>query len=171
MKNMEIERKYLVKKSDIPKSYKKYECKHMVQGYINLKPALRVRKSNNEYYLTVKDKVKKQNAKIKDLERIEYELLIDKKTYNRLIKFSIGRIIYKKRYFIPYMFKHKKYIIELDVFEKDLKGLVYAEVEFDNVNDANKFIGPNWFYKDVTGIEKYKNTSLTICKNVKNLLI
>lgn len=170
MKNMEIERKYLVKEKDLPKNYKNFDCKKMVQGYIYLKPAIRVRKSNDEYYLTVKDKPKKPVSSSKDLERIEYELKIDKKAYNHLVKFSIGRIIYKKRYLIPYKLNKKNYIIELDIFEKDLKGLIYAEVEFKNVKDAETFTPPDWFYKDVTGIDKYKNTNLTICKNIKNLL-
>ena len=49
-------------------------------------------------------------------------------------------------------------------------GLIYAEIEFNSVEKASKFNPPKWFYKDVTGIEKYKNTQLSICKNLKNVI-
>ena len=168
MKNIEIERKYLVKKKQIPFNYKKYKCIKIAQAFIYLKPAIRIRKSNKDYFLTVKNKIK-LNANIQnDLARFEYEIPISRKAYNELSKKINGRIIYKSRYIIPYKIDKKKYNIELDVFEKDFKGLIYAEVEFRNLNDAIKFRPPDWFYKDVTGIEKYKNTTLSKCKNVKN---
>ena len=66
------------------------------------------------------------------------------------------RIIYKTRYYIPY----GKYTIELDVFEKDLKGLCYAEVEFSSIKELKTCIEPNWFLKDVSKIKKYSNESL-----------
>ena len=60
------------------------------------------------------------------------------------------------RYYIPY----GKYTIELDVFEKDLKGLCYAEVEFDSLKELKTFKAPDWFKKDVSNIKKYSNESL-----------
>lgn len=171
MKNLEIERKYLVKKNDLAFDYKKYPCHKISQAFIYLKPAIRIRKSDDRFFLTVKSKPAKSFKGIKDdLVRDEYEIEIDKTAYKYLSKLVYGRAIFKTRYLIPYRCKNKNYTIELDVFEKELKGLLYAEVEFKNIKDAMNFNAPNWFFKDVTGIEKYKNTSLSICKNIKELL-
>lgn len=166
MENLEIERKFLVKKEDVINNYKEFKCEKIEQGFIYLKPAIRVRKSNDKYFLTIKNKVDKKVCDINDLARTEYEIEIKKKAYNDLVKLCKGRIIKKDRYHIPY----NKHIIELDIFKGELAGLIYAEVEFKNINEAKKFKAPNWFYKDVTGIEKYKNTYLSICKNIKKLL-
>jgi CYTH domain-containing protein len=47
-------------------------------------------------------------------------------------------------------------IIELDVYLQDLQGLVVAEIEFPNGNDEN-FEKPDWFGKEVTSDERFKN--------------
>ena len=169
MNNVEIERKYLVRAESLPADYKKARCHRIIQGFISLKPAIRIRKSDSKYYLTIKEKYVDKNIK-DDLARKEYEIEISKSIFEKL-KISIkGRLIYKTRYLIPYKNSGKKYTIELDIFEKDFKGLIYAEVEFDDFKSAKSFVAPSWFYKDVTGIDKYKNTSLSICKNVKKVL-
>ncbi|MBQ2205040.1 MAG: CYTH domain-containing protein [Lachnospiraceae bacterium] len=170
MKNIEIEKKYLVKISDVPFNLNGYKCLKIAQGFISLKPALRIRKVNDKYFFAIKSKPPKSMNDKNDLVRTEYEFPIDKQTFNHLEKLCIGRFIIKDRYIIPYKNGNKKYNIELDIFKNDYKGLVYAEVEFNSVKDASTFKPPSWFYKDVTGIEKYKNTSLSICKNIKSLL-
>ena len=170
MKNVEIERKFLIRKLDLSFDYKKYPHDEIVQGFIYLNPAIRVRKSGNKYYLTIKSKAPKSFNVKNDIARSEYEIEISKKSFNDLIKICKGRIIYKTRYFIPYEYNKKNYIIELDVFKKDLKGLIYAEIEFNSLKEAKNIVIPRWFYKEVTGIKKYKNTELSICKNIKNIL-
>ena len=170
MHNIEIERKYLVRKKDISFDYKKYPCEKIEQGFIYLKPAIRIRKLNNKYYLTVKSAAPKELKASGDLARSEYEIEINVKTYKDLAKLCKGRVIYKERYLIPYKYGKNSYTIEFDVFGKALKGLFYAEIEFKTIKDAEKFVPPDWFYKDVTGIEKYKNTQLSICKNPKNVI-
>lgn len=166
MDNIEIERKFLVRKSDIKFDFSKYEHSKIAQGFLYIKPAIRVRKFDNKYYFTIKTKPPKEIKCKDDLARTEYEIEIPKKCYNYLLKLCIGRLIKKTRYYIPY----GRHIIELDVFEGDLKGLIYAEIEFKSVKDATRFTPPDWFYRDVTGIEKYKNTQLSICKIIKNVL-
>lgn len=170
MKNLEIERKYLIRKKDIKFDLKKFDRKKIVQGFIYLKPAIRVRKCGDKYFLTIKSKPPKKFNKLDDLVRTEYEIEIGEKAYKYLLKLCQGRIIYKTRYFIPYKMAKKSYIIELDIFEKDLKGLIYAEIEFKTVKEANNIVVPDWFYRDITNIQKYKNTQLSICKNIKNVL-
>lgn len=166
MENVEIERKFLVRSKDIKLNLSKYKHSDISQGFIYIKPAIRIRKTDDKYSLAIKTKPPKEIKAKNDLARTEYEIEIPKKCYNYLLKFCKGRIIKKTRYYIPY----KRYIIELDVFKGELKGLIYAEIEFNSVKNAEKFSPPSWFYKDVTGIEKYKNTQLSICKIIKNVL-
>lgn len=170
MKAVEIERKFLVKIEDIPSDYKKYKCSKLIQGFIYLKPVIRIRKADSDYILTIKEKMIQKDKKFKDMVRKEYEFPISIKAFKYLSRFIQGRFIYKKRYFIPYRQGKKKYTIELDVFEKDYKGLIYAEVEFESVREALNFKAPSWFYKEVTNISKYNNTSLSICKSPKSIL-
>ena len=53
---MEIERKYLV--SGIPDNIDSYPCRFIEQGYLNTAPVVRVRRDNDNYYLTYKGDVK-----------------------------------------------------------------------------------------------------------------
>ena len=46
---MEIERKFLIQR--LPESLDLYEHKKIAQGYLNVNPVVRVRKSDDEYYL------------------------------------------------------------------------------------------------------------------------
>ena len=170
MKNIEIERKFLVRKKDILFNYKKYKHHVIIQGFISFNPAIRLRKIDKKYFLTIKTKPPKELNVYNDLARSEFEISIEKTIFNKLLKICKGRLIYKTRYYIPYKCKNKSYIIELDEFKKSLNGLFYAEIEFKSLKDAYKIDIPDWFYKDVTGIKKYKNTELSICKNIKNLL-
>lgn len=166
MKNVEIERKFLIKKEALP-LLDGLKCSKIAQAFIYLRPCIRIRQADDRYYLTIKSEPPKalKNAKT-DLARAEYEIEISKKVFTDLSKLCKGKVIYKTRYFMPC----GKHTIEIDIFEKDFKGLIYAEVEFKSLKEAEKFKVPSWFYKDVTGIEKYKNTNLSICKNIKSLL-
>ncbi|MBP3200364.1 MAG: CYTH domain-containing protein [Lachnospiraceae bacterium] len=169
MNNLEIERKFLVKKDSIPYNLKNLKSKKIIQGFIYFNPAIRVRRVDNEYFLTIKSKPNNYKE-YGDLVRNEYEISIGKNAFNDLLKLCVGKILYKRRYYIPYKYGKKTYIIELDIFEKDFKGLIYAEIEFENVKNAYKIKVPDWFFKEVTNIRKYKNTELSICKNIKNVL-
>lgn len=143
---MEIERKFTVK--ELP-DLSKYEYHIMEQGYLNTDPVVRVRKEDEEYYLTYKGKGL--------LAREEYNLPLNKEAYYHLVEKSDGIIIRKKRYLIPF----EKYTIELDVFYAPYENLVIAEVEFDSEEDANAFQPPEWFAEDVTMNRKYHNSNLS----------
>ena len=167
MKNLEIEKKYLIYKNDLILDYKKYPYVKIEQRFIYLKPAIRIRKMDDKYFLTIKSKPPKKYSGTNDLVRTEFEIEISKKAYLDLAKLCKTRTLSKTRYLIPYKQGRKTYKIELDIFEKELKGLIYAEIEFSSVKDAETFVPPSWFSRDVTGIEKYKNTQLSICKIIK----
>ena len=64
-------------------------------------------------------------------------------------------IIDKIRYEIPV----EKHIFEVDVFSGENEGLVIAEVELLDENEA--FEKPNWLGKEVTGDKKYYNSYLS----------
>ena len=143
---VEIERKFKV--SEMP-DLSQYKFKELTQGYLNRNPVVRVRKEDDEYYLTYKGKGLREHE--------EYNLPLNKESFDNLIKKSDGKIITKKRYLIPY----DKYTIELDIFEGDLSGLVIAEVEFESKEEAMAFNAPAWFGEDVTNDPSYSNSKLS----------
>ncbi len=143
---MEIERKFLT--GNIP-DLSEYTYHEIEQAYLNTNPVVRIRKEDDDYYMTYKAKG--------FMAREEYNLPLNEKSYEHLLKKADGNIISKRRYLIPY----GNYTIELDIFTGAFDGLVIAEVEFDSVDEANDFIGPDWFTEDVTRDKKYHNSYLS----------
>ena len=66
--------------------------------------------------------------------------------------------------------EYKDLVAELDVFHKDLDGLIVVEVEFAAIDDANSFNPPEWFGADVTMDGKYHNSYLSSAKDIAELL-
>ena len=143
---MEIERKFTIK--ELP-DLSKFSFHVMEQGYLNTDPVVRVRKEDENYYLTYKGKGL--------LAREEYNLPLNEEAYYHLVEKSDGIIIRKKRYLIPY----EKYTIELDIFEEPYENLIIAEVEFDTEEEAAAFEPPVWFDEDVTLDRCYHNSNLS----------
>ena len=48
-----------------------------------------------------------------------------------------------------------------NIFEGAYEGLVLAEVEFQNQEDAENFAAPEWFGEDVTFSGEYQNSRLS----------
>ena len=67
-------------------------------------------------------------------------------------------MIEKERYLIPLQEGQK---IELDIFHGYLEGLVFAEVEFQSVEEAEAFLPPDWFLEDVSLDKRYNNSYLS----------
>lgn len=147
---MEIERKYLIENPI--SNYRDYPCRLIEQGYLSTSPVVRIRKEDDSYYLTYKAK----GLMIRE----EYNLPLTKDSYEHLIKKADGNILSKKRYRIP-MPGSDHLIIELDVFEGRFQGLLLAEVEFNSLEEADGFIPPDWFGKDVTYSGEYQNSRLS----------
>ena len=145
---MEIERKFTVK--TIPLNLSDYPCRKLEQGYLNTAPVVRVRREDDDYYLTYKGKG--------FLVREEYNLPLTQEAYLHLREKTDGLIITKDRYLIPY---DDKLTIELDIFSGPLAPLVLAEVEFPTEEEANAFIAPDWFDKDVTNDPSFTNSALS----------
>ena len=47
------------------------------------------------------------------------------------------------------------------MFEDNYKGLILAEVEFSSVEEADCFLVPDWFSKEVTYDKNYHNSNLS----------
>lgn len=151
MKNMEIERKYLVK--EIPFSLDSFAVRMLEQGYLCTAPVVRIRRDNDKYELTYKSGGL--------MMRREENLPLNKEAYEHLVSKVDGRLIQKKRYMIPLDGLNTGLTVELDVFEGDLAPLILAEVEFPDEKTANDFVAPDWFGEDVTFCGLYHNSYLS----------
>ena len=156
---MEIERKYLIKK--MPENIEQYEKKEIEQGYLNRKPVLRIRKSNDDYILTYKMKKAPEDGNNNPLINEEIEAELTESAYIHLKEKVDNNIISKTRYIIPYHADDSDYRIEMDVFHGCLEGLVFAEVEFESVEASENFTKPEWFGKDVSGDRRFRNGFLS----------
>lgn len=158
MKNIEIERKYLV--NNLPDNLDSYPSKDITQAYIDMEPEVRIRKLGDDYFLT-----KKSDGTIK---REEIEVSITKQEYEEYLLTIINNKIEKTRYYIPV----NAALAELDIYVGVLEGLKVVEVEFDSMEDAEKFIEPDWFGQEVTDDKKYKNKNLSMLtvEEIENLL-
>jgi adenylate cyclase len=152
---MEIERKYLL--DQLPENLTSYPCKKIEQGYLSTEPVVRIRRSDDEYYLTYKSKGL--------MVREEYNLPLTKESYLHLREKADGVLISKTRYLLP--LTGTDLTIELDVFDAPYEGLYLAEVEFPDEASANAFVPPVWFGKDVTYSSDYHNSTLSKGKNYK----
>ena len=147
MKSYEIERKYLIKQ--VPENLASYPFHEIEQGYLCTEPVVRIRRQDEEYYLTYKSK----GLMIRE----EYNLPLTKDAYFHLREKIDGRLISKRRYLIPL----DPYTIELDVFRSPKDDLILAEVEFPSEEEALTFTPPDWFGEDVTNSSLYHNSRLS----------
>ncbi len=148
--NIEIERKFLVKNDDYKKeSFKKTYIK---QGFLNSNKhrVVRVRITDNTAYLTIKG-----ISNTSGTSRFEWEKEIDKNEALQLLQLCEEGIIEKYRFYI----KKENHVSEVDAFLGDNNGLVVAEIELNTENET--FIKPQWLGKEVTGVVKYYNASLS----------
>ena len=99
------------------------------------------------------------------LSREEYNLPLTKEAYETLVRKTEGRVIRKFRYAIP----HGPYTVELDIFQGELEGLCYAEVEFPSEEEALSFQPLDWFSEELTGEKGYSNAELSFAKELSNL--
>ena len=148
---MEIERKYLIKNLDqLPFHLNDYPHHEIEQAYLNTEPVIRIRRQDQDYYLTYKSKGL--------MAREEYNLPLNAESYMHLLEKADGNILTKTRYEIP-LGNHL--IIELDIFHGKFDGLILAEIEFPNMEEAESFIPPDWFLDDVTYEAEYHNSNLS----------
>ena len=144
---LEIERKFLVDKNKWIAPDKGTTVR---QGYLpgEGSPLLvRIRRQNDKAFLTLKGR---NNGII----RSEYEYEIPAAEADELLGFCRKPLIEKTRYLIPC----GKHTWEVDIFFGDNEGLMIAEIELENENEA--FEKPDWLGEEVSGDPRYYNSNL-----------
>jgi len=157
---IEIERKFTIKQ--LPDNLDGYD-KHVIsQAYLCENPTVRIRRQDDDYYMTYKKKGLMAHE--------EYNLDLTKEGYEHLLPKADGNIISKTRYLIPIdnpqfspdysVPEDLSLVIELDVFDEPFAPLIMAEVEFPDEECANAYIPEDWFEADVTDDRRYYNSNM-----------
>ena len=106
MPPMEIERKFTVKA--LPENLDSHPFHLIEQAYLNTDPVLRIRRQDDENFLTY--------YSIGLMSRVEYNLPLTQEVYEHLKPKADGLVISKTRYLIP---EKDELTIELDEFHDD----------------------------------------------------
>ena len=144
----EIEKKFLVA-GEFKESAKK--ATRITQGYLSSVPerTVRVRVKGEKGYITVKGIGNDSGAS-----RFEWVKVIPVEDVRDLLKICEPGVIDKTRYLVDC----DGHTFEVDEFYGDNEGLVVAEVELSDENEA--FTRPSWLGEEVTGDKKYYNSML-----------
>jgi CYTH domain-containing protein len=110
-----------------------------------------VRERGGEAVLTVKQGAGRSRA--------EEEVRLEAEAFARLWPLTEGRRIEKVRHLVDDGAGH---VIEVDVFDGALRGLVTAEVEFASDGDAEGFAAPAWLGREITDDPRFKNQRLAL---------
>lgn len=147
---IEIERKFLV----LSDAYKQeaYSKKRITQGYLSSHPerTVRVRIKGETGYLTIKGKSNDTGTA-----RMEWEKEISVQDAEQLLALCESGAIDKIRYEVDF----GGHTFEVDEFFGENAGLVIAEIELSDENEA--FEKPDWLGEEVTGDERYYNAYLS----------
>jgi CYTH domain-containing protein/CHAD domain-containing protein len=143
----EIERKFLV--DEIPRA--ESGRTEIEQGYLALgeDSEVRLRRAGDELVLTAKT----GSGEIRE----EVEVPIDPHAFESLWPLTAGRRVRKVRHYVPLGEDRRA---EIDVYAGELEGLRTAEIEFDSLEEADRFEPPPWLGEELTGDGRYANRSL-----------
>ena len=144
----EIERKFLVLDERWRDSV--YDTTDLRQGYI-------LSMENRSLRVRILDR-QKATLTVKfgngTLSRDEFEYDIPHREAEEMLDCAIGIVLEKTRFIVPY----QGYVWEVDVYEGAYRGLVIAEVELREEDEAPPL--PDWLGPEVTGDRRYSNQSL-----------
>jgi adenylate cyclase len=149
---IEIERKFLVEA--VPGDIGTHPARPVRQGYLAIEPGgaeVRVRQIGDATVLTVK----RGGGRT----RIEEEVAIEREAFDRLWPLTEGRRVEKVRHLLP---GGEGLVLEVDVYDGDLDGLVVAEIEFPSEAAADAWAPPPWLGAEVTTDDRYKNHNLAV---------
>ena len=151
---IEIERKFLIT-SDAWRAAAR-EVKAMAQGYLNdlatldsgaMHASVRVRIVGEHAFL---------NLKSRELgpARQEFDYPIPVVEARALLALCVGSVVDKRRHYVP----HAGHLWEVDEFLGDNAGLVVAEIELNDADEA--FSKPEWLGVEATNASRYYNLAL-----------
>ncbi len=152
MPGVEIERKWLV--TEPPPDALAAPSERIEQGYLTIGSdggETRLRRRGDRCSLTVKSG--------SGLVRAEHEIELTDAQFDALWPATEGARLVKRRHEVRGAEGH---LIELDVYDDALRGLIVAEVEFDDPGAATAFAVPDWFGSEVTDDPAYKNQRLAV---------
>ena len=110
---------------------------------------MRVRTRDDKAYLTIKGRSVNGG-----MTRYEFEKEITMDEAQHLLQLCKGGVIDKRRYLV----KSGKHTFEVDEFYGDNEGLVMAEVELSDENEA--YVKPDFIGMEVTGDKRFYNSHL-----------
>jgi len=147
---VEVERKWLVEQA--PDEALAAPSELIEQGYLTIGSEgaeTRVRRRGERCLLTVKSG--------SGVSRAEHEVELTREQFAALWPATESARLVKRRHVLE---AQDGRVIELDVYEGRLSGLIVAEVEFDDPRGAEAFVAPDWFGREVTDEAAYKNQCL-----------
>lgn len=152
----EIERKWLLDKIPALVIEKAVKVYWISQSYVVVgesgETRVRFRKNetteDSEYFLTVKCG--------NGMSRTEVEVNIDLQQYADLKAAAIGTV--EKQRFVTSTTPQ----MEIDEYFGTLYGLYVVEIEFANQEEAEQFVAPFWFGREVTEDKRFKNKCLAL---------
>lgn len=139
---IELERTFLPK--FLPDGLEKCKSCEIFDIYIpksSIHPILRIRKIDGKFEITKKIPVENKDASHHE----EKTISLSEKEFEALSSVS-GKTIHKTRYYYEYGGK----MLEIDVFNGPLEGLVLVDLEFQSENEKNNFPIPPFCLADVT---------------------
>lgn len=150
---VEIERKFLV--LTVPENVTEYPHSFIAQGYIlNGKDgSLRVRKEITSvgkvtHLLTIK--------RGEGAQRDEIQIPLSEEQFQALWS-ATTHFLEKVRFKIPF----GDHTIDYDMYKgHQFENLMTAEVEFKDLDEANRFAPPEWFGEEKTNDPRYTNANL-----------
>ena len=147
----EIERKFILAKP--PAWLEDHPALEIEQGYLAVSEEVevRLRLIDKDHLLTVK----RGSGEV----RQETEVGLTPSQFEALWPLTTSRRLCKRRHRVPL---DGGLCAEVDVYERELGGLVVAEVEFRSGEDSGAFHPPGWMGEEVTGDGRYANQALAL---------
>lgn len=151
---IEIERKFLINGDGWRDAA--HAVVPMAQGYLNdlaamdsgtMKASVRVRIAGEEAHLNLKSRELGHT-------RQEFEYPIPIADARALLELSVGGLVDKRRHLV----RIGRHLWEIDEFLGDNAGLLVAEIELDDADEA--FERPDWLGAEVTDESRYYNLAL-----------
>jgi len=150
---MEIERKWLFDTVIVSESAKLLQKVKYGQAYLSVDPEIRIRwKKRKVGEQTYKLCIKSQGT----LERVKVEKDLTKEEFDKLM--TIGHLT-EDDFIIKDIYIYEVGGNRIDIGITDVgrdTEYIYGKMEFDSLENANAFVVPDWFGKEITNDSEYK---------------